>query len=82
MPDLSEFGFQSFDSLMTMFPISKVGDLAINSPLIKFRQRWENGTEYITQQLQHHFNIPNDTDPNVFFQKICIFDPGIAKFMR
>eukprot|EP01129_Flabellula_baltica_P008646 TRINITY_DN3459_c0_g1_i1.p1 TRINITY_DN3459_c0_g1~~TRINITY_DN3459_c0_g1_i1.p1 ORF type:complete len:875 (-),score=163.30 TRINITY_DN3459_c0_g1_i1:26-2650(-) len=64
---VSEYGFQSFPSLITWEPVTKPSDLHINSTLMRHRQHHPHGTEEIVNQFAYHFKFENGTDDtNVF----------------
>jgi beta-mannosidase len=56
---ISEFGFQTMPSFLTYEPVTIEQDWYLNSNLMLYRQRHENGNDQITQQVEKHFNLPS-----------------------
>jgi len=57
---ISEFGFQSNPSFLTYQAVTTAEDWSPDSPLMKFRQRHENGNAQMINQLTKHFLMPTD----------------------
>lgn len=55
---ISEFGFQTMPSYMSYRPVSTVPDWDADSPLMRYRQRHEDGNQQIEAQLTRHFSLP------------------------
>jgi beta-mannosidase len=53
---VSEYGWQSYDSLETLKTVSSSQDWFFDSPLMRHRQHHPRGNQEILQQIQLHFN--------------------------
>ena len=64
---VSEFGFQSFPSLIGWRAISQPGDWAYNSSLSLFRQHHDDGQQQMEGQVRLYFAFPNASDSTQLF---------------
>jgi len=55
---ISEFGFQTMPSYLAYRPVTLPEDWFPNSPLLRYRQRHEDGNEQMEEQILRHFHLP------------------------
>lgn len=55
---ISEFGFQTMPSFETYEPVILPEDYDVNSPLLQYRQRHQDGNSQIEAQMVKHFDLP------------------------
>lgn len=55
---ISEFGFQSMPSFLAYEEVTNPSDWSVESDLILYRQRHENGNTEIRAQMDRHFSLP------------------------
>jgi beta-mannosidase len=56
---ISEFGFQTMPSFLTYEPVISPEDYNVDSALLQFRQRHEDGNSQIQSQITKHFDLPS-----------------------
>ena len=64
---ISEFGFQTMPSFLSYNDVVEQEDWDVNSKLLSYRQRHENGNDQIQEQIEKHFILPSQC---VGFSKI------------
>ena len=55
---VSEFGFQTMPSFQTYESVLSPSDYDVDSPLLQFRQRHEDGNNQMQSQIIKHFSLP------------------------
>ncbi|XP_061651475.1 beta-mannosidase [Phyllopteryx taeniolatus] len=59
----SEYGFQSWPSLSTLWPVSVAADRRSSSRFASHRQRHPDGNQQMLKQAAVHFRLPDASDP-------------------
>ena len=80
---VSEFGFQSWPSFLSVRDVSVPEDWSVDSEWMAFRQRHEDGNKQIKQQMSRHFDVPRDFDQFLYLsgvQQSRCYETAIARW--
>lgn len=64
---LTEWGWQSYPSLLTLLPVTAPEDWQLDSPLMQNRQHHPDGNAQQLAQIKRHFHLANATSKQLAF---------------